>query len=130
MSDNAMTINLQAPVFNGKEEEWSEFIVKFQAFLVMKGCTEAIQTNFKSKLPAMEDEVLDVSTELGKAKKLMKMKNAIAMAYAILCLSSVAMLNAIFNIQAEAGWPTGKAYQLFGNLKLKYNLMTSYQGCK
>ena len=32
-----------------KEEEWPEFIVKFQAFLAIKGCTEAIQTNFKSK---------------------------------------------------------------------------------
>ena len=29
MSDNAMTINLQAPVFNGKEKQWIEFIVKF-----------------------------------------------------------------------------------------------------
>ena len=78
MSDDAMTINLQAPVFNGEEEEGPDFIVKFQAFLAIKGCTEVIQTNFKSKLPAMEDEELDVSTELGKAKKLAKMKNAMA----------------------------------------------------
>ena len=28
MSDNTMTINLQAPVFSGKEEEWLDFIVK------------------------------------------------------------------------------------------------------
>ena len=72
MSDDAMTINLQAPVFNGKEEEWLEFIVNFQTFLVMKGRAEAIQTNFKSKLTAMEDEELDASTELGKAKKLIR----------------------------------------------------------
>ena len=56
----------------------------------------------------MEDEELDVSTELGKAKKLVKMKNAMVMAYMTQCLSSMAMLNAIFNIQAEAGWLTGK----------------------
>ena len=43
-----------------------------------------------------------------------------AMAHMTQCLSSMAMLNAIFNIQAEAGWPTGKARQLFGNLKHKY----------
>ena len=47
MSDNRMTINLQAPVISGKEEEWPEFTVKFQAFLVTKECAEAIQTNFK-----------------------------------------------------------------------------------
>ena len=68
MSDNAMTINLQAPVFNGKEEEWPKFIVKFQAFLATKGCAEAIQTNFKSKLPAIEDKELDASIQLGKAR--------------------------------------------------------------
>ena len=68
MSDDAMTINLKAAVFNGNEEKWPKFIVKFQAFLAMRGCAEAIQTNFKSKLPVTEDEELDVSTELGKAK--------------------------------------------------------------
>ena len=50
------------------------------------------------------------------------MKNAMAMAYTTQCLSGMAMLNAIFNIQAEAGWLTGKACQLFDNLKQKYNL--------
>ena len=56
MSNNAMPINLQAPVFNGIVKEWPEFILMFQAFLVMKGCSEMIQTNFKSRLHAMEDE--------------------------------------------------------------------------
>ena len=54
------------------------------------------QKNFKSMLPAMEDEELNASNELGKAKKLAKMKNAMTMAYATQCLSSAAMLNAIF----------------------------------
>ena len=44
-----------------------------------------------------------------------------AMAYTTQCLSSMAMLNAIFNIQAGAGWLAGKACQLFDNLKQKYN---------
>ena len=44
-----------------------------------------------------------------------------AMAYTTQCLSSMAMLNAIFNIQAEAGWPTGRVCQMFDNLKHKYN---------
>ena len=61
-----MITNLQAPVFNGEEEEWQEFIVKFQAFLMTKGFIEMIKTNFKSKLPTLVDEVLDATTELGK----------------------------------------------------------------
>ena len=100
MSADAMTINLQAPVFNGKKEEWPEFIVMLQAFLAIKGFADVIQTNFKSKLPAVEDKELDASTELGQVKKLMKMKNAMMMVYATQCLSGTAMLNAIFNIQA------------------------------
>ena len=77
--------------------------MKLKAFLEMKGCTEVIQTNFKSKLPATEDEELDASTELGKAKKLAKMKNTMAMVYMTQCLSVMAILNMIFNIQAKTG---------------------------
>ena len=68
----------------------------------------------------MEDEELDSSTKLGKAKKLVKMKNAMAMACVTQCLSSMIM-NTVFNVEAEAGCPTGKACQLFDNLKQKYN---------
>ena len=107
-----MTINLQAPVFGGKEEEWPKFIVKFQSFLVTKGCTEVIQTN---------DEELDVSTKIEKAMKLRKIKNATLMGYGTQYLSSTAMLNAVFNVQAAAGWPTGETCQLFDNVKHKYN---------
>ena len=69
MIDDSMTINLQAPIFSGKEEEWPEFIVKFQALLVTKRCTEEIKTNFKSKWSATEDGELDASPILGKPKK-------------------------------------------------------------
>ena len=79
-----------------------------------KGCAESIQTYFKSKFPTMEDEELDTSTKLGKAKKLMKMKNVMAMAYATQCLSGMAMLNVIFNI-------TVRVCQQCHNLKHKFN---------
>ena len=95
--------------------------MKFQAFLATKVCVEGIQTDFKSKLLTMEDEELNTSTELGTAKKLAKMKNVMAMAYMTQCLSSTTMLNAIINIQLAAGWPTGKACQLFDNLKQRCN---------
>ena len=80
-----------------------------------KGCAEVIQPNFKSKLPAMEDEELDASTKLEKAKKLAKMKNMMEMAYMTQCLSSMAILNATFYAQVEAIWPTGRACQQFDN---------------
>ena len=95
--------------------------MKFRAFLATKGCAEVIQTNFKSKLPATEDGELDANIELGKAKKLVKMKNAMAMSYATQCLSGTAILNVIFNIPAGTSWRTGKACQLFDNLNQKYN---------
>ena len=39
------------------------------------------------------------------------------MVYVTQCKSNTTMLNAMFNIQAEEGWPTGRACQLFDNLK-------------
>ena len=67
----------------------------------------------------MDYEELDASTKL--KKKLVKMKDVMAMAYATQYLSSMAMLNAIFNVQAEVGWLTGRACQLFEKMKCKYN---------
>ena len=49
------------------------------------------------------------------------------MVYANQCLSSMAMLINIFNIQAEVGWWTGRACQLFNKLK-QISLTTSCQG--
>ena len=43
------------------------------------------------------------------------------MAYVTQCLSSMAMLNMNFKVQAEAGWLTERACQLFDNLKQRYN---------
>ena len=63
---------------------------------------------------------MDVHTKIGKAI-LVKINNVMAMAYMTQCLSSMAMLNAIFNVQAEAGWPTGGACQLLDNLKHRCN---------
>ena len=64
--------------------------------------------------------MLDTSTKIGKANILAKMKNVVVMAYATQCLSGMAMLNAIVNIQV-ASWSTGRVCQLYDNLKCKYN---------
>ena len=55
--DSSMTINLQAPLFNGKEEEWLEF-------------AEVMQTNFKSKQAFMEDDGCQYCS--GKGKEIRK----------------------------------------------------------
>ena len=83
------------------------------------------QTNFKYKLPAMEDEELDVSTKIVKVMKLVRMKNVLAMAYTTQRMSIMVMLNVIFNVQAEAGWPTRRACQLFAIIST--TLMTSIE---
>ena len=93
MSDEHLVVSLWATVFNGKEKEWLEFIVEFQALLVIKHCVEAIKTIFKTKLPTTEDEALDNSAEARKGMKLARTKNSIAMRYAIQYLHGMAMLN-------------------------------------
>ena len=51
----------------------------------------------------MENEELDLSTNIGKVIKSAKIKNAMTTVYETQCLSSTAMLNAIFNVQPQAG---------------------------
>ena len=37
MNNDSMIINLWAPIFSGKDDEWPEFIVKFEAFFSDEG---------------------------------------------------------------------------------------------
>ena len=69
----------------------------------------------------MEHDELDASSKLGKVKKLAKMKNVMVMTCMTQCLSIMATMNAISNVQDETGWTTGSVYQLFDNLNHKYN---------
>ena len=64
--------------------------------------------------------------QLGEAKKLVKIKNAMVMVYVSQCLSGTAMLNALFNIHAEACWLTERECQLFDNLMHKRNSNDKY----
>ena len=66
MSDNNMTITLQAPVFSGKVQEWTEFIVRLQAFLAMKGCTEAIDISLNPNCPIRRMKSWMFIPKLGK----------------------------------------------------------------
>ena len=59
MKDDTMTINLKAPVFNGKEEEWPEFIVKFkkgEGPKVMCGEIEALKVNYWDKAEILDND--------------------------------------------------------------------------
>ena len=51
----------------------------------------------------MEHDELDASSKLGKVKKLAKMKNVMVMTCMTQCLSIMATMNAISNVQDETG---------------------------
>ena len=87
----------------------------------MKGCVEALDLNFKKKLPATEAEAFDATTGGGKEKKKSKMKNALAMSYLTLAMESLNFLKTI-QVFKSANLPGGLACDLVEKLTKKYRL--------
>ena len=79
MEDKGNIIKL--PPFDGRKKKFPLWWSKFEAACNVKGCAEALEENFESVLPTNEAEILDMSTEKGKAYKKSKFQNTLAVCY-------------------------------------------------
>ena len=70
----------------------------------MKGCAKALEDNFESVLPANDADILDMSTDQGKAYKKSKIQNTLAVCYFRLSLDSPKLLKMI-KASKSPEWP-------------------------
>ena len=57
---------IKLPKFNGKKEAFAVWISLFNATCSVKGCVEALDFDFKKKLPANKAKVFNATTSDGK----------------------------------------------------------------
>ena len=65
MQDRDNVIKLSP--FDGRKQKFLLWWIKFEAACNAKGCAQALEKNFESLLPANDAEILDMSTDQGKA---------------------------------------------------------------
>lgn len=119
MDDKGNGNVIKLPRFDGKKRHFALWFSMFEAACNVKGCAEALDLSFKAVLPASDSEILDLSTDDGKAKKKAKTQNALAESYLRLALDSPKLLKMI-EASKSADWPCGLACDLVERLRKKY----------
>ena len=77
---------------------------KFEATCNVKGCVMSLEEHFESVLPANDAEILDMSTDQGKAFKKNKVQNTFMMSYSKLRLYLPILLEMI-QVSKDLEWP-------------------------
>jgi len=91
---------------------------KFKAFATAKGFDKALLER-ETSLPATQREVIDVTTDAGKAAAAAKQRNSLAMAYLLNALKTQADISMAYDAM-DADWPGGLAHKVVKNLEAVY----------
>ncbi len=93
---------------------WS---IKFRSLTEVKEIRATLATSFDSKLPAMEEAVLDDTNPQGKAIQ----QKAIAMDAMVQCMSKTDDFHCILqSMQEDVDWPTRKAWKTWLSIQNHY----------
>ncbi len=80
-----------------------------------------LNPSFDSKLPAMEDTVLDKTDPTEKAQAKALLQNAIAMDAMVQCVGKLDNFHRVLlSMKEDADWPTGKAWKTWQSIKNHY----------
>ena len=114
MTEGISTIN--GPVFDGDEEKFQSWWIRYQAYNRVKRFSTALKIN----TDLTEDEVmiktLDATNEDESKKIVAGKRNVLAMAHLTMALVTEALMKKVNTVCTDE-WPDGLAYELIGLLK-------------
>ena len=107
------------PTFDGKKKSFLQWKLRFQMHVSAAGCAAALNDNYKSVLPAVED--VSMLDPVRDAVAIAAVKsNALVMQALVCALDENNMNHAMVEIQADKDWPTGKAHRVWSRLLEDY----------
>ena len=106
MKDKGNVIKLSS--FDRRKKKFPLFWSKFEVVCNGKGCANNLEETCGSVLPANDAEMLDMSTDQGKAFKKRKVQNTLAVCYFKLSLDLLKLLKMI-EASNSPEWPGGLA---------------------
>jgi len=105
--------------FDGTKSKYPVWSSKFKAACAVKGVLDALDPNFKTKLPASEATPLNESDNGQKAQKRAKAQNALAINFLTCCFDKPRLLAKIEASKSD-DWPTGLACVVWESLEKQY----------
>ncbi len=114
-----MNMLFKPPTFDGKKKSFLQWKLRFQMHVSAAGCAAALNDNYKSVLPAVED--VSMLDPVRDAVAIAAVKsNALVMQALVCALDENNMNHAMVEIQADKDWPTGKAHRVWSRLLEDY----------
>ena len=110
---------LKIQKFDGTKAKYPTWSSQFEALCAIKGILDALQANFKNKLPDSDKVTLDPNDDAEKLLIEAKVKNSLAMSYLTLAMDSPQLLAKI-EASKSNDWPGGLAHVLWAKLVKKY----------
>jgi hypothetical protein len=110
------------PKFKRKQgSAYTVWSIKFQSWAGVKCVRETLNPSIDSRLPAMEDTVLDKTDPTEKAQAKAILQNAIAMDAMVQCMSKMDDFHCVLlSMKEDADWPTGKVWKTWQSIKNHY----------
>jgi vacuolar-type H+-ATPase subunit B/Vma2 len=85
--------------------------VRFKVYAKVYKFAEALKIGGESNLPATDDEVIDITSELGKKQAAAKKRNEITIANFTMAFSSEGTISLVYKA-STAEWPDGLARRI------------------
>jgi hypothetical protein len=112
---------LELPMFDGKNESFQVWWMKFSAYAMMMNFGQAVSTTVENDLPATEVPGNTV-VETDANKKARERNSAAVCCYTLCCTTHDAM-NFVYDGQTD-DWPSGLAWMIFAAMHKKFRPIT------
>ena len=120
MSGDQLVSFTKVSEFDGEDDKFPMWKMKFEAIATMKGFREALQPNFKNEMPDKFDEVLRDNDPDEKKKKDALKQNNLAMSYFTMAFMGDELLCMLEEVKTPE-FPGGIAWQLWSDLMDEYH---------
>ena len=107
--------SIPVPIFDGMQKNFATFRIKMRAYGGMKGFQKALKPEKEVSLPAMEEEEVEIDSEVYKAHE----RNLAAMTYLTSAFTMEMNINMITKAQMDE-WVNGLAYLVVKELLERY----------
>jgi hypothetical protein len=111
--------SVRIPTFDGSEDQFQIWWIRFKAYARVMQFSEAIETGGEADLPISDAASIDMKTEEGKRQAKAKKRNNVAIANFTMAFTTESSIQLLFKSQT-AEWPGGLAHLVVKELMAVY----------
>ena len=117
--DSTAVKALKLPAFDGKEESYQVWVIRFHAYARVFGFDAALKANGEAELPATESTTVSPTGVTDAPKRAAIKRNSIAIANLTMAFSTNEAMTMIYDAGTPE-WPSGLAWKIMESMKKKF----------